>query len=190
MTHNSTAHAQTTDQPATGLVEVLTHEPTSKWEKPTQTLVIHGRARHTTGPVSTVTIRERNSYREPLLVLRGATIEQDTDRFRIGSRHMNATDVEHDSAYVALLEGAGRLSFESMLGTTMRFSGVLLSAEYYTTDPLADPGHATARHGGFCDDDHCAESDAAGHPFLPFTPPTQPWKAALYDIEVSFAAPS
>lgn len=172
-----------TASPTRPLVEIVTHTPESKWDKPTVTTIVNGRSRYSDGPVATIKIRKLNSYAEPVLVLRGATIEQDRDGFRVGSRHLTATDVEHDAAYVALLHGAGSLTFRDMIGSTMKFTGVLLAAEFYTDDPLVDPAHAEDRHGGFCDDEHC---DPVGHPFLKFTPPTQPWVAALYDIEVAF----
>lgn len=143
------------------------------------TIEIAGRTRYADGPTTEISIRRKGYHEEPLLVIHGGLIEQrhDAGEFALGSKHLSATDNEHDSAYVTYLEGAG-LTLDYMSAHGMTLNAVILKAKFYPEAP--EP-----KDVGACDRPACQENP---HGFLPFTPPTQDWKPALYEIDVRFVA--
>lgn len=135
------------------------------------TITIKGRNRHADTALTRVTVRDK--YRTEILVIEGGYIEKRgmAGEFVLAAKHPSATDEEHDSAYVALIDGAG-LTWQDMLGPTHTFTGALLSAKFYAKDPTPEDS---------CED---CEGDEA-HGFLEFTPPEQPkFPVGAYFIEV------
>jgi hypothetical protein len=144
-----------------------------------KTIEIQGRTRYASGPTTRVTVREDRFSSEPLLVIHGGLIEQ-RDRsteFVLGSKHMSATDEEHDSAYVTYLEGAG-LALDHIGAHGITFTAVILKAKYYAEEPVPEDV-------GDCDYAQCME-DEEKHGYLPFTPPKQTWKPGVYEIYVEY----
>lgn len=142
------------------------------------TTTIHGRNRYADTALTRVTIRRGyRGFGDPLLIIEGGYIEVRDDGFILAAKHPSATDVEHDASYVASFEGAG-LTWKDMYGAVHTFTGVLLTAQFYTEDPEIE---------GSCE--RCADPvEGSGHQphgYLRFMPPDQKWKPALYTIEVA-----
>ena len=140
------------------------------------TIEISGRNRYASGPVSVLTIRHARYSGESgeVMTIKGGYIEGrgEGGGFLIAAKHQTATDEEHDSAYVAYLEGAG-LQWDHMMGNTIYFTGVILKGKFYTEEPTPEDE---------CDADWCEEK----HGYLDFTPPVQKWTPGLYEISIRF----
>jgi hypothetical protein len=140
------------------------------------TIEINGRNRYSDSALTEVTIRHSRYSHESgeIMVIKGGYIESrgDDGSFLLAAKHSNATDGEHDSAYVAYLEGGG-LQWRHMMGPSQYFSAVILKGKFYTEDPTPEDE---------CDSEHCEEK----HGFLDFTPPTQKWVPGLYEIQIRY----
>ncbi len=138
----------------------------------------------------TVKIREHN-YGEDLFQIENVELQThaSSSEFILKSRHMNGTDVEHDAAYIAYFTGAG-LSWVSLHGKVINFTGVLMTVEHYPQDFVIEDGASLSGiNVSSYDDkiltcDDCVGDDA--HLIMPFTPPRQKFAPALVDIEISF----
>jgi hypothetical protein len=119
----------------------------------------------------------RNNFSEPLLVIHGGLIERrdHSPEFVLGAKHQSATDEEHDSAYVAYLEGAG-LALDHIGPHGVTFTAVILKARFYKSDPRPEDV-------GDCDYPRCQDEP---HGYLDFTPPKQRWEPAVYQIEIRY----
>lgn len=136
----------------------------------TAPLEIHGRTQFAKKAPTCITIRDR--IQETVAVIHGGSIQQSTGgEFTISAKHPTATDVEHDSSFVAYLEGAG-LQFDLMLPRRITFRGSLFTAQYWDDVDAQLDGSCH-----MCDDPH---------PFLEFVPPHQKWTPGQYSIEVRF----
>lgn len=131
---------------------------------------IHGRSLHSDRAAATITITTKHG--DKIGVIHGGMLHQrDTGEFLLAAKHPSATDVEHDSAYVACFEGAG-LRFEYMTAGTIQLTGSLFTANYW-----ADPEeHVT----GACD--MCPEP----HGYLPYMPPRQDWVPGFYHFKIKY----
>lgn len=125
---------------------------------------VKGRNRYADEALTEIVIRDIHDNSKILRIEGGYIENRHSGAFVIAAKHPEATDDEGDSAYVAVIEGAG-LVWEDMLGTKQIFRGVLLKANYWD------------------DEDAAAYIEAKG--YLSFTPPTRTWKPAQYAIEVS-----
>lgn len=127
-------------------------------------------------------VNGRKMYDDAYFEIARADLEKrDGGSFRIVARHPEgATDIEEDSAFVFVLEGAG-LQFDDTFGPRVSFTGVALKLYYYPVDFRAEDG-ADLRpfklrddiddEISTCDGKHC-KSDP--HLMVPYFPP----KAAL-----------
>lgn len=131
---------------------------------------IHGRTLHSDRAATTITITDK--YGERAGVIHGGTLHQrESGEFLLTAKHPTATDVEHDSSYVAYFEGAG-LRFDGMTAGSVTLSGSLFSANFWD-----DPEEHTT---GACD--MCKEP----HGYLPFTPPKRDWAPGFYHFKVKY----
>jgi hypothetical protein len=139
------------------------------------TIEINGRNRYSNSALTEITVRHArySGERGEVMRIRGGYIEERGDGFVLAAKHMDATDVEHDSSYIAYLEGAG-LQWRHMMGPVQYFTGVILDAKFYDEEP--EPLDS-------CDVEWCSDK---GHGFLDFIPPTQKWKPGLYEIEIRY----
>ena len=140
------------------------------------TIEVKGRNRYADNALTEISIRDHrySGYHGEIMKITGGYIEQrdGSDTFVIAAKHMTATDEDHDSSYVAMLEGAG-LKWDHMMGPNQYFTGVILEAQFYTEEPTPE---------GKCGADWCDEK----HGFLDFTPPTQKWVPGLYEITIRY----
>lgn len=144
------------------------------------TTFIEGRSRYDDKAdfiVEVYPMQGQRAATEPVLSIKGGYIERRENSFVIAARHQSAVDCDHSGVYVAMLDGIGTLTFNDMYMSDITFTGVIMSAQFYTEAP--EPEDV-----GECDRGRCAQEP---HGFLDFVPPTQKWNPGMYQIKVKVA---
>lgn len=139
--------------------------------RPSEILVLRGRSRFAEQAVWELELR----HNDDTIVLVGAdlTIRNSGTSFDIDVLHPTATDVEHDSAYLAKFEGAG-LVFKHMMGADLVFEAALWAARYWLPGEFEEQTEGTV-----CSLPSC---DSGAHPIGPYLPPHRQIKAGIYSI--------
>lgn len=160
------------------------------------TTTIDGRGVYTKSP--RIIIADQIGYEEHF-VLEHADLEvrSNTKTFVIRSRHESGTDVEHDSASVAIFEGAG-LQFDRAVSNRVYFTGVLYDARYYADPSKIMPGMSFAELGlasngviEVCEDREYYHGDSGwptGHLIMPYQPPKKRINPGLYMIILDYGS--
>lgn len=113
-------------------------------------------------------------------------VERPYGQFVLQVRHENATDLEHDSSYIGVLEGTG-LRFDSTAGPRFSFTGAILEAKYYPEEIkiVSGTGLGWMQSSDLDAIETCGECDDP-HLIMPYQPPKQKIKPRAVRITLRF----